>query len=91
MFEYNSHVFILASLYHHQVFPKKKVFGFAASSTVIPALLKGDLISIPHFPFAVRFVMILSRLAARKGFSLDIRSPTSSTLTLIPCDCISQK
>ena len=30
-------------------FNKKKCLVLHASSTVIPALLKGDLISIPHF------------------------------------------
>ena len=65
-------------------FNKKKCLVFHASSTVIPSLLKGDLISIPHFSSVSLKVTILSMLAPEYVFSLDSNNPSSSTLTSTP-------
>ena len=49
-------------------FSTQNVFDSQASLTSILALIKGDLISIPHFLFWPIFVTILSRLAPKYFF-----------------------
>ena len=55
----------------------------------MPALLKGDFISIPHFSSVSVIVTILSKLAPRYGLSLDSDNPGYSTATVIPSLLIS--
>ena len=69
------------------IFSNQKVFDLQASSTSMAALLKGDLISIPHLLFWSMFVTILSKLARKYVFFLDTKKPTSSTFRLSPCCC----
>ena len=65
-------------------FLEKNLFALQASSTVMPALLKGDFISIPHFLPVSVILTNLSKLAPRYGLSLDSDNPGSSTLTAHP-------